>query len=143
MIEVKGLCKHFGHVKALDGVDLDIAVGKPTGLVGPNGAGKTTLFSVLCGFLNPTAGSVSIAGHPDKSALNITVAENGALKQVSMMRHQMGGGHSGLASFGYRVEEECTFGGYTIPGRIVGSWHVGTDDAYDYLDLKVEKALYY
>ena len=64
MIEVKGLCKHFGPVKALDGVDLNIAVGKPTGLVGPNGAGKTTLFSVLCGFLNPTAGSVSIAGHP-------------------------------------------------------------------------------
>ncbi len=86
---------------------------------------------------------VSIAGHPDKSALNIRVAENGALKQVSMMRHQMGAGHSGLASFGYRVEEECTFGGYTIPGRIVGSWHVGTDDAYDYLDLKVETALYY
>ncbi len=64
MIEVNGLSKHFGPIRALDGVDLVIEKGKPTGLVGPNGAGKTTLFSVLCGFLNPTAGAVRIAGHP-------------------------------------------------------------------------------
>lgn len=64
MIEAQALCKYFGPVRALDGIDLSIDNGKPTGLVGPNGAGKTTLFSVLCGFLNPTTGRVRIAGHP-------------------------------------------------------------------------------
>jgi ABC-type multidrug transport system ATPase subunit len=63
VISVKGLSKHFGAVRALDGVDLEIGDGAPTGLVGPNGAGKTTLFSVLCGFLRPTAGEVRIDGH--------------------------------------------------------------------------------
>ncbi len=64
MINVQGLHKHFGPIRALNGIDLNIQTGKPTGLVGPNGAGKTTLFSVLCGFLNPTSGQVKIAGHP-------------------------------------------------------------------------------
>lgn len=64
MIETQALSKHFGSVRALDGIDLTIENGKPTGLVGPNGAGKTTLFSVLCGFLNPTSGQVRISGHP-------------------------------------------------------------------------------
>lgn len=67
MIYIKGLCKHFGPVRALDGVDLDIAAGPPTGLVGPNGAGKTTLFSVMCGFLRPTSGAVSLFGVPPLS----------------------------------------------------------------------------
>ncbi len=64
MIELQDLSKHFGSVRALDGIDLSIDQAKPTGLVGPNGAGKTTLFSVLCGFLNPTSGQVRIAGYP-------------------------------------------------------------------------------
>jgi ABC-2 type transport system ATP-binding protein len=64
VIETAGLQKHFGSVRALDGIDLAIETGAPTGLVGPNGAGKTTLFSVLCGFLLPGAGQVRIFGQP-------------------------------------------------------------------------------
>ena len=75
MIELQGLHKHFGSIRALDGIDLIIESGKPTGLVGPNGAGKTTLFSVMCGFLNPTAGKVRIAGHlPLAEALHGRIA---------------------------------------------------------------------
>ena len=75
MIEFQGLHKHFGSIRALDGIDLIIESGKPTGLVGPNGAGKTTLFSVMCGFLNPTAGEVRIAGHlPLAEALHGQIA---------------------------------------------------------------------
>lgn len=75
MIQTQSLCKYFGPVKALDGIDLSIDNGKPTGLVGPNGAGKTTLFSVLCGFLNPTSGHVRIAGHaPLAKALHGQIA---------------------------------------------------------------------
>ncbi len=64
MIRAQRLCKFFGNVRALNGIDVQIDVGQPTGLVGPNGAGKTTLFSVLCGFLRPTEGEVTIDGHP-------------------------------------------------------------------------------
>jgi hypothetical protein len=87
---------------------------------------------------------VRFAGHPDTSALNLTVAGNGALEEVSMMRHQLGkAGHAGLASFGYRIEEEACFGGYTVPGRVVASWHMGTDDAFEFLEVRVENAVYY
>ena len=75
MISAQSLSKHYGPVKALDGIDLTIKEGKPTGLVGPNGAGKTTLFSVLCGFLRPTTGQVTIAGHaPLATALHGKIA---------------------------------------------------------------------
>ena len=42
-VEVRGLVKHFGETKALDGVDLDVREGTVLGVLGPNGAGKTTL----------------------------------------------------------------------------------------------------
>ena len=60
MITVKNLSKHFGGIKAVDGVDLHIDRGSITGLVGPNGAGKTTLFNIITGFINPDAGSIYI-----------------------------------------------------------------------------------
>ena len=61
-ITVEGLHKSFGPVHALRGVDLAFPGGGIYGLVGPNGSGKTTLFSVLCGFLRPDRGVVSIGG---------------------------------------------------------------------------------
>lgn len=67
VISTHHLAKHFGPTKALDGVDLTVLKGTTTGLVGPNGAGKTTLFSLLCGFLQPTAGDIKILGHKPNS----------------------------------------------------------------------------
>jgi len=62
IIKTEGLGRDFGRTRALDSVDLTLAAGAPIGLVGPNGAGKTTFFSVLCGFLRPTRGSVEVLG---------------------------------------------------------------------------------
>ncbi len=59
---VEGLVKHFGDVKALDGVDLEVKKGSVLGLLGPNGAGKTTAVRVLTTLLKPDAGSVRVAG---------------------------------------------------------------------------------
>jgi len=62
MIRVDDLHKHFGPVRAVDGVTFDVARGEVVGLLGPNGAGKTTTISMLCGLLKPTSGSAQIAG---------------------------------------------------------------------------------
>ncbi|MBO3087944.1 ABC transporter ATP-binding protein [Cellulomonas dongxiuzhuiae] len=62
-IEVTGLHRAFGTVKALDGADLVARAGAVTALVGPNGSGKTTLLLVLAGLLVPDSGQVRIAGH--------------------------------------------------------------------------------
>jgi ABC-2 type transport system ATP-binding protein len=61
-IVIRDLVKDFGDVKAVDGLNLDIRKGELFGLLGPNGAGKTTTISMLCGLLEPTAGSAKIAG---------------------------------------------------------------------------------
>ncbi len=62
-IEVRGVHRAFGAVRALDGVDLVARAGAVTALVGPNGSGKTTLLLVLAGLLVPDAGTVRVAGH--------------------------------------------------------------------------------
>lgn len=55
-VSVRGLVKHYGETKALDGVDLDVREGTVMGVLGPNGAGKTTLVRILSTLLSPTPG---------------------------------------------------------------------------------------
>jgi len=61
-IVARGLTRHFGEVRAVDGVDLEVAPGEVYGFLGPNGAGKTTITRMLCTLLRPTAGSATVAG---------------------------------------------------------------------------------
>src|SRR3954452_2899744 len=61
-ITAEGLVKHFGDVKALDGVDLDVPAGTVLGLLGPNGAGKTTTVRIITTILQPDAGSARVLG---------------------------------------------------------------------------------
>jgi len=70
IIQCDNLSKQYGNKLALDTVSLTLTQGAPIALVGPNGAGKTTLFSLLCGYIQPTNGSISILGHkPGSKAL--------------------------------------------------------------------------
>ncbi|MGW8332449.1 ATP-binding cassette domain-containing protein [Streptomyces sp. NPDC055897] len=62
-VSVRGLVKHFGDTKALDGVDLDVREGTVLGVLGPNGAGKTTLVRCLSTLLVPDAGTAVVAGY--------------------------------------------------------------------------------
>ena len=62
MLEVAGLVKTFGNLRAVDGVDLTIDAGTITGLIGPNGAGKTTLFNLIAGAMAPEAGAIRFLG---------------------------------------------------------------------------------
>jgi len=74
VIEVRGLSKSFGQLKALDNVDITVNKGSVYGLLGPNGAGKTTLIKHLVGVYRQDAGSVTIDGQP--------VYENTAVKSL-------------------------------------------------------------
>ncbi|HZF88778.1 ATP-binding cassette domain-containing protein [Streptomyces sp.] len=62
-VTVRGLVKHFGETKALDGVDLEVREGTVMGVLGPNGAGKTTLVRILSTLLAPDAGQATVAGY--------------------------------------------------------------------------------
>jgi len=62
MIRVESLSKHFGGLKAVNNVSINIAKGSITGLIGPNGAGKTTLFNTIAGLYTPTSGQVFLDG---------------------------------------------------------------------------------
>ena len=61
-VEVSGLTKQFGPVRAVDALSFTVAPGQVTGFLGPNGAGKTTTLRCLLGLVRPTAGSALIGG---------------------------------------------------------------------------------
>ena len=62
VIEINGISKSYGAVKALDGITLSVHKAELFGLIGPDGAGKTTLFRILTTLLNPDCGTASVAG---------------------------------------------------------------------------------
>src|SRR6187551_699139 len=59
-ISLRGLSKHFGAVRAVDELDLDIADGEFFSMLGPSGSGKTTVLRLIAGFEEPTAGSITL-----------------------------------------------------------------------------------
>lgn len=75
LLQIKDIQKHFGGVKALNGVSLTVEPGGITGLIGPNGSGKSTLFNIITGFMRPNRGETIFAGErlnglsPDRIAL--------------------------------------------------------------------------
>jgi len=70
-VDVSGVEKRFGEIKALDGVTLRVREGEIYGLLGPNGAGKTTLIRAIVGLVAPDAGTVTVLGRklPDLDVL--------------------------------------------------------------------------
>jgi ABC-2 type transport system ATP-binding protein len=64
MLQIRGLRKSFGSLKAVDGVSFDIGAGEIVGVLGPNGAGKTTTVSLIAGLLRADEGDVLIDGSP-------------------------------------------------------------------------------
>ena len=63
ILSARALVKQYKRVRAVDGIDLDVAAGERVALLGPNGAGKTTTLMMLLGVITPDSGHVEIGGH--------------------------------------------------------------------------------
>jgi len=110
LLDIRGLTRSFGGVKAVDTLDLTLHEGELLAVIGPNGCGKTTLFNLMTGQLKPDAGSITIGGlevaglAPDRIARQgvgrkfqvpsvydeLTVAENLAIARLAAPKARRG-----------------------------------------------------
>jgi ABC-2 type transport system ATP-binding protein len=105
-IEAEGLVRAFKHVRAVDGIDLEVHPGEIYGFLGPNGAGKSTTVHMLTTLLPPTAGTATVAGYDivrDGAAVRDVIGaalQDAALDQLLTGREHMKlqGGLHGLSS---------------------------------------------
>ncbi|MBN9672527.1 ABC transporter ATP-binding protein [Roseibium aggregatum] len=86
MLEVRGLVKSFGGVKASNNVSLSVPEGRITSLIGPNGAGKTTLFALITGFHKPDAGSVHFLGEDITGLPPEKIAQRGMVRTFQIVQ---------------------------------------------------------
>jgi branched-chain amino acid transport system permease protein len=77
MLEVEGVQRAFGSLKAVNGVSFKVETGMITALIGPNGAGKTTLFNLIGGYQPLNGGTVKFLGEPIEKLLPNEIAERG------------------------------------------------------------------
>ena len=77
LLQLEGVTRQFGGLKAVSGVDLSVAPGEVIGLIGPNGAGKTTLVNVITGVHRATAGTVRFDGEDVTSLKPFQAARRG------------------------------------------------------------------
>lgn len=89
MIRAENLIKHFGALKAVDGVSLNVKKGEILGFLGPNGAGKTTTMKMLTGFLVPTSGTVELCGFDLSKNLKQAQAKVGYLPEGAPLFSEM------------------------------------------------------
>lgn len=89
MIEVQDLRKNYGETEALRGISFSIERGQVVGLLGPNGAGKTTAMKILVGYLLPTSGTASVAGHDVVSEPRAVQQKIGYLPENAPLYHEM------------------------------------------------------
>ena len=82
-----GLAKHYGQVRAVDGVDLMIAPGEVVALLGPNGAGKSTTVDMMLGLIKPDSGTVTVFGRTPREAVKEGIV--GAMLQAGALRDNL------------------------------------------------------
>ena len=86
LLRVTNLSRHYGAVKALDGLSFDVRKGAITGMIGPNGCGKTTSVNCITGFDTPSAGTVEIEGQPINELSPDGVARIGIMRTFQAIR---------------------------------------------------------
>ncbi|MCP9484436.1 MAG: ABC transporter ATP-binding protein [Gaiellaceae bacterium MAG52_C11] len=86
LLEVRGLTRSFGGVRAVDEASFDVAAGSITALIGPNGAGKSTLFNIVSGFLRAERGTVRFAGRAMQRRTPHRIARAGLVRTFQTPR---------------------------------------------------------
>ena len=76
-LEVKDCVKHYGAIRAVDGVSFSLAPGEIVGVIGPNGSGKTTLFNAILGQIRPTSGHMEFCGEDITGMVPLALARRG------------------------------------------------------------------
>src|SRR5499427_4692838 len=112
-LEIKDVKKHYGAIRAVDGVTLSVGPGEIVGVIGPNGSGKTTLFNSILGQIKPSAGTVEFCGE------DIT-----AMSPLELSRRGVGRTFQTLQVFGkLSVRDNLIVAAQevkgTIPGRLL------------------------
>lgn len=85
-LNIRGLAKAFGGVRALAGVDLDVGADEILGLIGPNGSGKTTLVNLVSGFVRPDGGTVLLHERPITGFAPHLITRAGAARTFQNLR---------------------------------------------------------
>ncbi|MEN3380883.1 MAG: branched-chain amino acid transport system ATP-binding protein livM [Hyphomicrobiales bacterium] len=86
LLEVRGLRKAYGGIKALQNVDLTVRAGSIVAVIGPNGSGKTTLFNLITGMVKPDAGTVRLAGADITGLAPHLIVERGIARTFQNLR---------------------------------------------------------
>jgi len=84
LLEVKGLSKDFGGLRAIDEIDFHIRQGEIFSIIGPNGSGKTTMFNVITGFYPATKGRVIFEGEDITNLKPYTIAQKGIARTFQL-----------------------------------------------------------
>jgi branched-chain amino acid transport system permease protein len=86
LLQIKGLAKSFGGIKAVDGVDLEVMPGSIIGIIGPNGSGKTTFFNLITGLTEPSGGQVLLLGEDITGLKPHRIVEKGIARTFQNLR---------------------------------------------------------
>ena len=86
LLQIEGLSRRFGGLKAVDNVSFSLGAGEIVGLIGSNGAGKTTLVNLVTGHLKPSAGRVMFAGVTITGAAPYKLARAGLLRTFQVVQ---------------------------------------------------------
>lgn len=132
-LNVQGLSRHFGGIRAVDEVSFSTAPGQITGVIGPNGAGKTTLFNLIAGTTKPSAGAVTMDGAAITGRPAASLARQGLVRTFQMTH--VFAGHTVFENL-YRA---ALFRQFPSPWSLFNPWGVrrGREEAA----LQAEQAL--
>jgi branched-chain amino acid transport system ATP-binding protein len=86
ILDVRGVVRTFGGLRAVDGASLEVEAGSITALIGPNGAGKSTLFNVVSGFVAPQHGTVTFEGRRIERQAPHRIAQRGLVRTFQVPR---------------------------------------------------------
>jgi branched-chain amino acid transport system permease protein len=86
LLEIRGLAKSFGGIKAVDRIDLDVMPGSIVAIIGPNGSGKTTFFNLITGLVEPGGGKVLLAGEDVTGLKPHRIVEKGIARTFQNLR---------------------------------------------------------